>query len=201
MVDLGLTLLAMLAVLGAAAVGGYFLFRRLFVQAAEQASAEAASVLNRIADRAAAGVGRAASSAAAGGVGRAATPWIRYLRAEGVDDAGARREFASRIERLAKLMDSAVTVPVIGPVGLDAVLGLFPFVGDATSAAIALSLVARSLRYGIPRELVTKMLANVLVDLLLGAVPLVGDLGDIWYRANARNVALLREYLDRPVDG
>jgi hypothetical protein len=200
MMELGLTVLAMLAGLGAAAVGGSFLLRKLFVQAADLASVEAASVLNRVADRAAAGVGRAASSVAAG-IGRAATPWIRDLRAERLDDPAARREFANRIERLAKLMDSAVTVPVIGPVGLDAVLGLFPFVGDATSAAIALSLVARSLKYGIPRELITKMLANVLVDLLLGAVPLVGDLGDIWYRANARNAALLREYLDRPVDG
>ncbi|MCA1586830.1 MAG: DUF4112 domain-containing protein, partial [Acidobacteria bacterium] len=65
------------------------------------------------------------------------------------------------------------------------------------SAVVSLSLVARSLKYGIPRELVVKMLANVLVDALLGAVPLVGDLADIWFRANTRNVTLLREYLDR----
>jgi len=67
--------------------------------------------------------------------------------------------------------------------------------GDAASAAVSVSLIAKSVRYGIPREIITKMLANVLVDLVLGAIPLVGDLADIWFKANERNVALLREYL------
>ena len=46
-----------------------------------------------------------------------------------------------------------------------------------------------------PREIIARMLANVLVDMLVGAVPVVGDLADIWFRANQRNVTLLREYL------
>jgi hypothetical protein len=57
--------------------------------------------------------------------------------------------------------------------------------------------VARSLRYGPPAALVSKMLANVLTDTLIGAIPLIGVLGDIWFRANERNAALLREYLQQ----
>jgi hypothetical protein len=72
---------------------------------------------------------------------------------------------------------------------------LFPVAGDATSAAVSVLLVARSIKYGIPREIIARMLANVLIDLLMGTIPLAGDLADIWFRANARNVALLREYL------
>jgi uncharacterized protein DUF4112 len=92
-------------------------------------------------------------------------------------------------------MDSAIKLPIVGGVGLDALLGLVPVAGDAASAAVSVSIIARSIRYGIPREIITKMLANVLVDLLLGAVPIVGDLADMWFKANERNVALLKEYL------
>jgi hypothetical protein len=60
---------------------------------------------------------------------------------------------------------------------------------------VSVMLIARSLKYGIPREIIARMLANVLLDLLVGAIPIAGDLADIWFRANARNVALLREYL------
>jgi len=61
---------------------------------------------------------------------------------------------------------------------------------------VSLTLIIRGLQFGIPRELVAKMLVNVLMDLLLGAVPLVGDVADVWFRANARNVALMKEFLE-----
>ena len=67
-------------------------------------------------------------------------------------------------------MDGAVRLPVIGPVGLDAVLGLFPVAGDVLSAGIAVSLIGRSLKYGVPHELIGRMLGNVLFDLILGSV-------------------------------
>jgi hypothetical protein len=118
-----------------------------------------------------------------------------YAATEGISEDQARRQFAQSIERTARLMDSAVTLPIVGPVGLDALLGLFPVAGDALSAAVSVSLIARSLKYGVPPEIIARMLGNVLIDMLLGAVPVVGDLGDILFRANLRNVALLREYL------
>ena len=119
-----------------------------------------------------------------------------YAAAQGISEDQARQEFSRSIERTARLMDAAVRLPVVGPVGLDAVLGLFPVAGDVLSAAIAVSLVGRSLKYGVPHELIGRMLGNVLFDLVLGAVPVAGDLADMWFRANTRNVALLREYLD-----
>jgi hypothetical protein len=97
-------------------------------------------------------------------------------------------------------MDSAVRIPVLGPIGLDAVIGLVPLVGDLVTGALSLTLVARSLRYGPPAALVSRMLANVLTDLILGAIPVVGVLADIWFRANDRNAALMREYLEQRRD-
>jgi Domain of unknown function (DUF4112) len=188
-------LLGIALVMGVAGVAIYLGLRALFLRAADHAVAHIDAALTELVDSpAAVSAGRVGSVLASRAVG-VRTPWTRYTAAEGVDEARARQELWQSIDRVARLMDSAVRLPIIGAVGLDALLGLVPFVGDATSAAVALSLVARSLKYGLPREIVTKMLANVLLDFVLGAIPLVGDLADIWFRANVRNAALLREYL------
>jgi hypothetical protein len=118
-----------------------------------------------------------------------------YAAAEGMSEEQARREFADSIERTARLMDAAIKLPVIGGVGLDALLGLVPVAGDVLSAAISVSLIARSLKYGVPPEIIARMLANVLLDMMIGAVPVAGDMADMWFRANMRNVNILREYL------
>jgi hypothetical protein len=119
-----------------------------------------------------------------------------YANSAGIDLTEANRRVGRHIDRLAKLMDSAVKLPLLGPVGLDAVLGLVPVVGDVVGSAISLVLVARTLRYGPPAELLSRMLANVLTDFILGAIPLVGVLADIWFKANERNARLLREFLE-----
>ena len=93
-------------------------------------------------------------------------------------------------------MDSAITLPIIGRVGLDAVLDLIPVFGNFAGAAVSLTLIARTLQYGPPPSLVSKMLSNVLVDVILGGIPVIGPLVDIWFRANDRNAALMREFLD-----
>jgi hypothetical protein len=190
-----LGVVAALAVVGVVGAAGYVLLRRLFERASHRAADHMGDVLAELSGRAAAtplgrGTGAAAHAAAA-----AFTNFGAYAAAEGISEDAARREFAESIERIARIMDSAVKIPILGRVGLDAVLGLFPVAGDATSAAVSVMLIARSIKYGIPREIIARMLANVLIDLLLGAVPVAGDLADIWFRANSRNVALLREYL------
>ena len=118
-----------------------------------------------------------------------------YATAAGIDLSEANRRFGRHIDGLAKLMDSAVNVPLLGPIGLDAVFDLVPVVGDVAGAAIALLLVARSLEYGPSAALISRMLANVLTDFILGAIPIVGVLADVWFRANDRNAQLLREFL------
>lgn len=75
-------------------------------------------------------------------------------------------------------------------------IGLIPVVGDLAGTAVSLTIIARTLRYGPPATLVSKMLANVVVDLVVGAIPFVGFFADIWFKSNDRNAALMREFLD-----
>ena len=93
-------------------------------------------------------------------------------------------------------MDSAVTLPIVGRIGLDAVLDLVPVVGNFAGAAVSLTLIARTLQYGPPPSLVSRMLSNVLVDLIVGAIPIIGPLADIWWKANDKNAQLMREFLN-----
>jgi hypothetical protein len=165
-------------VAAALSVAGFFVARWVFVRTAERVSHT---------------IDRQVGAAAA----RALTRLGAYARATGIDLTEADRRVGSYIDRFARLMDSAVTLPLIGPVGLDAVMGLVPVVGDVAAGAISLTLVARSLRYGPPAALVSKMLANVLTDVILGAIPVVGILADVWFRANDRNAALMREFLNQ----
>jgi len=147
--------------------------------------------------RAAERVSRTIDQRVGGAAAHALTRLASYAQAAGIDPAEADRRFGLYIDRFAWLMDSAVRLPVLGRVGLDAAISLVPVVGDLVAGAMSLTLVIRSLRYGPPAALVSKMLANVLTDTLIGAIPLVGVLGDIWFKANERNAALLREYLDQ----
>ncbi|MSO51240.1 MAG: hypothetical protein CK533_06805 [Acidobacterium sp.] len=60
---------------------------------------------------------------------------------------------------------------------------------------MSLTIIARTLRYGPPATLVSRMLANVAVDLVFGAIPLVGFFADIWFKSNDRNAALIKDFL------
>ena len=81
--------------------------------------------------------------------------------------------------------------------GFDALIGLVPAIGDAITTAISLYIVLEARQLGAPAHLILRMLANVVVDGFVGAVPLVGDAFDVLWRANRRNVRLLREWLAR----
>lgn len=124
------------------------------------------------------------------------------LRAKGVsrteaaasDDSMQLQRF---VERLSRWMDTAFEVPVVGwRFGWDALLGLVPGVGDAATMLVALYIVALAGQAGVPRITVARMGLNVAIDLLLGSLPLVGDLFDVYFKANVRNAALLRERLE-----
>jgi hypothetical protein len=184
-----------LVVLTGLAIVGYVVLRNVFLRSADRVTHHINRALSQLADTALSTPAGAVSAAAVRLASGRLTHLGAYAVAEGLSEEAARAEFTRTIERVAKMMDSAIKVPIVGGVGLDAVLGLFPFAGDAASAAVSISLIAKSLRYGIPREIITKMLANVLFDALLGAIPLLGDLADMWFKANQRNVALLKEYL------
>lgn len=101
-----------------------------------------------------------------------------------------------RLRRLSELLDSAVRVPGTDRrVGLDALVGLVPGVGDALTALVSLLVVAEGYRLGASRLTLLRMLANVAVDYAVGSVPLAGDLFDAAWKANERNVRLLEREL------
>ena len=119
----------------------------------------------------------------------------------GFDDLARPRSRGARIARidaLATLLDTALVIPGTGVrFGLDALIGLFPVVGDIITTALSLFIVHEAYLLGAPGHVIARMLGNVALDGVFGAVPLVGDALDVLWRANRRNVQLLREWLAR----
>jgi hypothetical protein len=108
-------------------------------------------------------------------------------------------EGLARARRLARLLDAAVRVPGTDVrLGLDALLGLLPGGGDVAGAALSAVIVLTAARAGAPAPVLARMTWNLVVDALLGALPLVGDLVDVGWKANLRNVRLLERHLESP---
>jgi hypothetical protein len=97
-----------------------------------------------------------------------------------------------RLERLARLLDSAFAIPGTRfRFGLDGVIGLAPGVGDAVGIALSSYIVVEAWRMGVPPQILMRMIANIVVDGAIGAVPIAGDLFDFVWKANRRNIDLL----------
>jgi len=101
-----------------------------------------------------------------------------------------------RVRRLTRWLDTAFRIPGI-PVrfGLDGIIGLVPGLGDAVTAGVSVYLIREAARLGAPRPLLARMVANVGLDLVAGVVPVVGDLIDLAWKANVKNLSLLEDYL------
>ncbi|HEX8364571.1 MAG TPA: DUF4112 domain-containing protein [Allosphingosinicella sp.] len=112
----------------------------------------------------------------------------------GRDPASVRR----RLEAMEALLERAFTVPGTRyRVGLDAVVGLVPVLGDLVTTAMGAWIVWEGRNLGMSRFQLARMATNVGVDTLIGAIPLVGDLFDLVFRSNTRNLRILRRFLDR----
>lgn len=123
-----------------------------------------------------------------------------YYRAYGFDFVRerTRRERIARIDTLATLLDTALVLPGTNVrFGLDALLGLIPGIGDVITTAMALYIVHEARELGAPGHLIARMLANVALDGMVGAVPVLGDAFDVMWRSNRRNMRLLQEWLGR----
>lgn len=105
------------------------------------------------------------------------------------------------LEQLAHWMDSAFHIPGLNVrFGLDTIIGLLPFVGDGLSSLISFYILSAAARHGVPRATLARMGGNVAIDWLLGSVPFVGDVFDVFWKSNKMNVALLRRHLETPVE-
>jgi len=102
----------------------------------------------------------------------------------------------NRIRRLSRLMDTAIRIPGTSfRFGLDPIIGLVPGAGDIVSTAFSAYIIFLAARFGLPREVLTKMIFNVALEAFVGSVPLVGDLFDAVYKSNIRNLDLLEKQL------
>ena len=105
------------------------------------------------------------------------------------------------VRLIAKVMDTAFVVPGTKfRIGLDAVIGLFPVVGDAVGAILGSYILVTAARLGVPKTVLMRMLANIGTDAVVGSVPMVGDVLDAAWRANAKNAALLEQALKNPLE-
>ena len=122
------------------------------------------------------------------------TPDARELR---------KRAARQRLVVLTRLLDSAVAVPGLRTrIGLDALLGVIPGVGDLVSGALGIYLVLEARQLGASRWLQAKMVGNLLINTAVGAVPVAGDLFDVYFKAHTRNLKLLQKELGEPfLDG
>ena len=113
-----------------------------------------------------------------------------------IPDSSRERENAAALEQLGRLMDSQFKIPGLGVrFGLDALIGLIPGFGDVAGGMVSLYIVGAAARYGVSRVTIARMALNLAGDMLLGSLPFVGDLFDIGFKANNRNVALLQRSL------
>lgn len=103
-----------------------------------------------------------------------------------------------RVEILEALLENAFTIPGLKRrIGLDAIVGLIPVLGDVLTAAMGAYVVWEARNLGMSRWHLARMAGNVGIDTVLGAVPLLGDLFDIAFRSNTRNLRILRKHLDK----
>lgn len=143
--------------------------------------------------------------------GRTGSPGVTGTLSDAEDpadaDAGASTDLPSdadrarlaRLRRLSHALDSAVAIPGTNVrIGLDPIVGLLPVVGDAPTTAASAYVVAEAAALGAPRTTLVRMCLNLLVDAVVGSIPLVGDAFDAVWRANDRNVRLLQARIDDP---
>ena len=109
-----------------------------------------------------------------------------------------REQRLKRLEAMAKLLDVAFILPGTNiRYGIDGLIGLIPVVGDIITTAISLWLVREARALGAPWYITARMLGNVALDGVVGMVPFAGDAFDVVFRADMRNVRLLRRWLDK----
>ncbi|MEO3389207.1 DUF4112 domain-containing protein [Mesorhizobium sp. CAU 1741] len=104
----------------------------------------------------------------------------------------------AEIRNLARLLDSRWRIPLTQiRFGIDPVLGLVPGAGDLVAGVVSTYVIVKAHRLGAPKTLLARMAGNVALDTVFGAIPLVGSVFDVFYKASTRNLGLLADHLER----
>jgi hypothetical protein len=104
-----------------------------------------------------------------------------------------------RLRSIAWLLDNSIPLPGGYRIGLDAVIGLVPGIGDAVGALVSAYIVNEARSLGAPKSVLLRMMVNVIIETLIGSIPLAGDIFDAAFKANSRNLALLARYQLDPI--
>lgn len=109
----------------------------------------------------------------------------------------SRHERLEQLGKFAELMDGQFRIPGTNiQFGLDAIIGLVPGIGDLVCGAMSMWLISEARQMGAPQWLIARMIWNVAVEVGVGAVPVVGDLFDVAWKANRKNIQLLRQHFE-----
>jgi hypothetical protein len=117
-----------------------------------------------------------------------------FVLPTGTDAASVR----ARVIAMEKLLERSFVIPGVNmPVGLDALVGLVPVLGDIVTAAMGAYIVWEARNLGLPKWKLARMGANVVFDTAIGAIPLIGDAADLMFRSNTRNLKIILKHLDK----
>lgn len=104
-----------------------------------------------------------------------------------------------RLRTISHLLDNAIRIPGTSyRIGLDPLLGLLPAGGDIAGAFLSAYIVFSAAQLGVPRESLVQMVYNILLETLVGTIPVVGDFFDVAWKANVKNLQLLESHVDSP---
>ena len=112
------------------------------------------------------------------------------------DSVASAESALKRLEKLSSLLDAKFTIPFLNiKFGLDSLIGLIPGIGDSATAVLSLYVLLEAFRYDLPAKTRAKMIGNVVLDVVVGMIPVLGDIFDVFFKANLRNTDLLAEHL------
>jgi hypothetical protein len=117
---------------------------------------------------------------------------------------GSRRHQTTRdldpaLETLSRWLDSLFRIPgTEWRIGLDAIIGLVPGIGDTLTTMMSFYILTAGVRYGVPRVTMLRMASNIAIDYVIGVIPLAGDVFDVAWKANLKNMELLRRHASGP---
>lgn len=115
------------------------------------------------------------------------------------DSENNKQKIISQLKLLSNLLDEAITIPGSNyRIGIDPILGLFPGVGDYLGTFLSGYILFQSTRLGVGKATLLSMTTNILTEMLVGIIPVLGDFFDVTWKANKRNMILLFAHLDNP---